>query len=347
MKNIGVIGLGMMGSTHLDVYAKLDNARVVAVADSDEARRTGRAAAGGNIEGQAKGGFDFASVRQYADAEQLIDDPEVEVVDICLPTPLHTRFAIRALEAGKHVLIEKPLARNSAQVAELIAAAEKAPGRSMCAMCMRFWPGWDWLADAVRDQTFGRVLSAHFRRMTSHPDGRFYADGDACGGAILDLHIHDSDFVRHCFGMPEAVFSRGYSRHTDQTDHVVTQYIYPDQSSGSGEASARGPVVSAEGSWALTQGFGFEMQYTVNFEKATAAFDLGGDPVLTLTEPGKKPRGVELQAGMGYEHELAYFIRCLEEDRAPQVVTLADAGESVRLIEAEVKSVQTGTIVTI
>src|SRR5690242_8903515 len=89
MINVGVIGLGMMGLTHLDVYAGSKLAKVVAIADPDPARRTGKSKAAGNVEGQAQGRFDVTSVTGYADGMELIRDPNVHVVDICLPTPLH------------------------------------------------------------------------------------------------------------------------------------------------------------------------------------------------------------------------------------------------------------------
>ncbi|MEM8494897.1 MAG: Gfo/Idh/MocA family oxidoreductase [Planctomycetota bacterium] len=338
---VGVIGLGMMGMTHLDAYAKRASSRggveVLAVADLDEGRRTGRTRAGGNIEGQAQGGFDFTSVRQYADASELIADADVDLVDVCLPTPAHARFAIAAMEIGKHVLIEKPLARNSAQASDILAAAERSAGYTMCAMCMRFWPGWTWLKDTVDTKTFGLVRSATFRRVADHPGGVFYKNGDACGGAILDLHIHDADFVQYLFGMPLAVTSRGYAKITDHIDHVATQYHYAGQ-----DAPA---LVTAEGGWSMTQGFGFKMEYTVNFERATAVFDLAAEQPLTLIREDRPAEPVVLPEGMGYEHEISYFLDCIAEGRTPQRVTLTSAAESVRLIEAEVQSVDTGQAV--
>ncbi len=337
MTNVGVIGLGMMGMTHLDAYTRLasgGDVRVVAVADLDEARRTGKTQAGGNIEGQAKGGFDFGSVKQYADAAELIADDEIDLVDVCLPTPAHAKFAIQALEAGKHVLIEKPLARTAEQAQQIADAAGKAKGLAMCAMCMRFWPGWTWLKDAVDDQTYGKVRAATFRRVANHPGGAFYEDGDACGGGVLDLHIHDTDFVRHLFGTPDAVTSRGYSQITDKVDHVVTQYHYADV-----------PLVVAEGGWAMSAGFGFKMQYTVNFERATAVFDIGSETPLMLYEPGKEAHAVKLPGGMGYEHEIAYFLDCIRDGTPPRRVTLEDAAASVRLVEDEVRSVESGKTV--
>ena len=338
MINIGVIGLGSMGGTHIEAYQKIEGCRVVAVADADEQRRTGAARAGGNIEGQGNSGFDFDRVTQYADAAELIADPAVDLVDICLPTPLHKRFSIAALEAGKHLLVEKPLARTAEDAEAIVAAAEKAKGLAMCAMCMRLWPGWDWLKGAVDSGRFGPVLGAQFRRVTSMPEGGFYADGAQSGGALLDLHIHDTDFVRHVFGAPRAVFSRGYSHGTSATDHVVTQYLFE------GDAA---PAVVAEGGWSMRPGFGFEMQYCVNFERATAVFDINREPVLTLIEDGTEPQAVDLPAGLGYDHELAYLIDCIQRGAAPEVVTLKDAAAALRIIEAEARSIASGEVETI
>lgn len=332
---IGIIGIGMMGSTHLDAYSKMDDVTILAVADLIEDRREGRAKAAGNIEGQSQGGIDFSPFRKYTDGMELIADPDVEVVDICLPTPLHVDYAKAALEAGKHVLTEKPFARDSRAGAELVEAAKAAKGSLMCAMCMRFWPGWTWLKDAVEQQTYGKVLGAQFRRVTNHPGGPFYTDGDACGGAALDLHVHDSDFIQYCFGMPSAVFSRGYAKETSQIDHITTQYLYDDI-----------PMVVAEGSWVMSPGFGFKMQFTVNFENATAVFDLDADDVLTLVKDGEST-GVPLPEGMGYDHEIRYFIHCIQKGEKPATVDPESAVESVRLVEAEVESIRTGQVVSL
>lgn len=336
MHHVGVIGLGMMGATHLDVYAKRPDVRVVAVADPDPDRRSGRKVAAGNVKGQAQGGFDFSTVKQYAEGMDLIHDPEVTVVDICLATPLHRKYAEAALAAGKHLLVEKPLARTAADADAIAAAAARADVVAMPAMCIRFWPGWTWLKDAVTDGRYGRVLSASFRRLASHPGGAFYRDGAASGGALLDLHIHDADFVQHLFGLPAAVESRGFSTVSGAPDHVITSYLYDG-----------GPVVTAEGSWAMPAGFPFTMQFTVNFERAAAQYDLAATNPLTLYEPGQPPAAVDLPAGMGYEHEIVYFLDCVARGEKPSIVTLEDAANAVRLVEAEEASIRTGRRVAV
>jgi predicted dehydrogenase len=335
MVNVGVIGLGMMGRTHLDIYAEMDNVQVVAVSDKDPKRLSGQEAAGGNIEGQAQGGFDLNQARHYAEGSQLIGDPDIELVDICVPTPLHLEVAREAFEAGKHVMVEKPLTRTPEQGKELSALAAKAKGLSMPAMCMRFWPGWTWLKQAVDEQRFGAVRGAVFRRLAEHAGGDFYCDGQSNGGALLDLHIHDTDFVQHLFGMPKAVTSFGYSKLTGATDHVLTHYDYGD-----------GRLIAAEGAWCMAPGFGLNMQFEVNFEHATAAFDLAKDQPLRLIQDGQA-MPIEIEPGLGYQYEIAYFIDCIEKGQKPTRVTMEEGANAVTICDAEQRSIDHGQRVTI
>ncbi len=338
MLRVGVIGLGMMGNTHLDVYAKRTDVQVVAISDANPRRLSGEERAAGNIEGQAKASFDINAVKKYEEGKKLIRDKSIDIVDICLPTPLHARYLKYALKAGKHVMLEKPVARTAKEALRLVKLTQKTDRMVMVGMCMRFWPGWTWLKDAVQNQTYGKVYAAHFRRVANHPGGAFYSDGEQCGGAILDLHIHDTDFIQYLFGMPRAVQSVGYTKLTGHTDHVMTRYIY--------EGPNAPPMVVAEGGWVMSPGFGFSMRYTVNFEKATAIFDLDSKDVLTLVENGQR-RGIPLEQAMGYEKEIDYFINCVKTGQKPSIVTVESAANSVKIVEAEIKSVRKNKTVKI
>ena len=338
MIKVGVIGLGMMGQTHLDVYAKRTDAKVIAISDRDPERLSGKVRAAGNVEGQAQGAFDLSQATAYAEGMDLINDKSVDLVDICLATPLHVEYAIAALKKGKHVLVEKPLARTGKDAAKLAKAAAKAKGLSMCAMCMRFWPGWTWLKDVVDHKTYGKVYSVSFKRLATMPPGAFYANGELSGGAILDLHLHDADFVTFLFGKPAAVSSRGYQKTSGAIDHVLTHYLY--------EGEGAPPLVTAEGSWAMAAPYEFRMQYTANFENATAVFDLLSPTPLVLYHGGKRET-IALDPRMGYELEIGYFLECIAKNEKPKIVTMEDAAGSVALIDAEEKSVLTGKPVRI
>ena len=331
MINVGVIGMGMMGSTHLDVYSKRDDVRIAAVSDINEDLLHGRAQASGNIEGQASGGIDLTDVTKYDEGMKLIKDKSLDLIDICLWTPLHLDYARAALRKGRHVLLEKPVARTYRDAKKLVAAAAKAKGLSMCGMCMRFWPGWDWLKDKIASGEFGKVTAAHFRRWGGYPGGPFYSNAEAAGGAMLDMHIHDIDFIYHCFGLPQAVTSKGFAKYSGDPDHVITRYDYDD-----------GPLVVAEGVWVNDQDWPFRMRYDVTFERATAVFDLGAESQLTVFTETAPPQPIPLDDAMGYEREIDYFVNCIKSGTPPTVVNFAQAAESLKMYEAEYKSVQTG-----
>ncbi len=337
MVRVGVVGLGMMGLTHLDAYGKTKDVKIAAICDSDPDRLSGKVQAAGNIEGQAMSTIaELQDVQRYTDAFDVIGNPEIDLVDVCLPTDMHIKFGCEVLRAGQHLMIEKPLARTSADAQQLAETAQEAKGIAFVGHCMRFWPGWTWLKEAIDDNRFGRVYSAHFRRVVNHPGGPFYTNGDRCGGAALDLHIHDTDFVQFCFGMPKAVTSFGYSKMTNMPDHLITRYEYDDV-----------PLVVAEGSWAMTDGFVFNMGFTANFENATVVFDSAKSEPLTVYEKGKDPAVVGVEDVMGYDLEIAYMIDCIKQGRRPDVVTVDDALRTVRIVEAEIESVQTGKTVSV
>ncbi len=333
MTRVGVVGLGMMGLTHLNVYRSLPNVTIAAICDADPDRLSGKVHALGNVEGQAQASVATLpeEVKRCTDINDVIGADDIDLVDICLPTHLHLRFGTQVLEAGQHLMMEKPLARTAADAAKLAAAADDAKGMAFVGHCMRFWPGWDWLKEAIDDGRYGKVYSATFRRVVNHPGGPFYENGDLCGGAALDLHIHDTDFVQYLFGVPKAVTSFGYSKITDQPDHIVTRYEYDDV-----------PLVVAEGSWAMTDGFTFNMSYTINCENATLNFDLSNEKPHVIIEKGKDPVHPDLDPRMGYDFEIAYFIDCIQKGRKPETVTMRDGMNTVRIVEAETKSVQTG-----
>ena len=333
--NVAVVGLGFMGVTHLKSYQQIPDARLVAVCDAVRLPVNGvLAGVSGNI--HSADALDLGrDIRAYAQLEDLLADKQVELVDLCVPTPLHAPQAIAALKSGRHVLCEKPLARTSDLARDIVRAAKTARGFFMPAMCMRFWPGWACLKELVAKKTYGKVLAARFRRVSAPPGwsrASYFKGGDS-GGALLDLHIHDTDFVQFLFGRPAGVFSTGRSQFSGAIDHVVTQYLVRG-----------GATVYAEGSWLLASGF--SMSYTVMFERATLDYDsVRGGEALRVDEEGKPSRVIQPDNADGYVGELRHMIQCIQAGQRPTVVTARDALSAVEICEAEEESVRTGRVV--
>ena len=335
---VAVVGLGFMGATHLRAYLENPKAKVVAVCG---VRRVPVNGVLPGVAGNIQNAHDVAlgsEVKVFRRIEDLLAEPEVQLVDICTPTAMHPQQTIAALNAGKHVLCEKPLARTSAAAREILKAAERSKGFLMPAMCMRFWPGWGGLKKAVSENTYGKVLAARFSRLSAMPA---WGQKTACagqsdsGGALYDLHIHDTDFIHYLFGRPAGVFSQGTIGKGGMIEHVVTQYNYPN-----------GPTVQAEGSWLLKRGF--HMGFTLHCERAMLDFDSArGAEALSITEDGQPPRAIKLENTDGYAEEIRYFVNCLATNSAPETVTAQDGLAALEICEAEEKAIRTGQITNV
>jgi predicted dehydrogenase len=333
MTRIGIIGLGFMGRVHYDTYSKVNGAQVVAVCDADPKRAAGDLSdTWGNVDKGSTRQLPMDRIQGTCDWRELIAMPQVDVIDICVPTPAHVEVATAALASGKHVVCEKPLARTSADARAIADAAAKAKGMFMPAMCMRFWPEWEWIKRAVDEGRYGRLTSARFRRVGSIPAG-WFRNGKLSGGALLDLHVHDTDFVYHLLGKPRAVFSQGHVGPSGEIDHVVTQYQY-----GPGAPAA----VYAEGSWTAAEGFGFRMQATLHCERATLDYELGRKDGALMVYAEGKGTPVEVADHDGYVGEMNYFLECIRTGQRPKRVTAEDAVAGIRIVEAEKKSIETG-----
>lgn len=331
---VGIIGLGFMGRTHLGAYQRAEQdglpCRIVAVSDQDTTRLTGAAPAGGNLDSGASSDrlFDPDVVRAYSDVDELLADTGVHLVSICTHTDTHVDLAARALRAGKHVLVEKPVALTTDAVEQLMLQARKVDRICMPAMCMRFWPGWAWLKAAAAGEAYGRVVSARFERLGAAPSwgAGFYANFERSGGALFDLHVHDVDFVHYLFGSPRSVHSIG------TLAHLTTVFDYED---------VAGQVV-AEGGWLTSPNFPFRMRYVVEFERAVADFDLARDPALRVHTEGEAEEP-DLPSMNGYDGEIRHVVELAAGLVRDPVASLADALAVTRTILSERESLRTGS----
>jgi len=337
MIKVGIAGLGFMGAMHFGVYSRNPRAAVVALADANPAHRAGDwSDLAGNIEG-AELAPDLSGVAVYEDARDMFADAEVDVVDVTLPTFMHADFTVAALQAGKHVLCEKPMALDVAGCRRMIDTARTSGRKLMVAQCIRFWPEYAALKQMLDQRRYGKVLAASFTRLGPTPGWswrQWLMDDSKSGDAVLDLHIHDADFVQFVFGKPRAVFATGAPHSPDGRGHCVAQYIYDD-----------GPCVAAQGGWMGHGAFPFRMAFTVFCEEATVELDFTREPAFGVYLPDGTTETPDVASGDGYEREIDYFLDCVEKDAPVEMVTPESALEAVRLVKAEEESIRTGKIV--
>ena len=307
----GVIGFGVMGQTHATGY--------------QAARSRGLPVELRAVTG-ARGIVPPHGAEVLPGVDALLARSDISLVSICTPTDTHVAIAEAALAAGKHVLLEKPVALRSEDVTHLAAAARASGRICLPAMCMRFWPGWPWLRDRVHTGDLGAVRRASFTRLAAQPawGGGFYQDQARSGGALADLHIHDVDFIRWCFGDPVGVTSTG------TRNDVTTAYHVPS-----------GAEIRARGAWLPDPATVFTMRYEVEFEEALARFDYAAPaPLRLLRDAQEEP--VPLPAGNAYDAEVRHFIELVTGDATEPVATLEEEIAVTRLLEAEAQSLARG-----
>ena len=240
-----------------------------------------------------------------------------------MPTHLHKTISIQALDAGVHVLCEKPMALNVADCDAMIDASIKAGKHLMVAQCIRFWPVYDWAKQAVETAEFGKVLAADFLRLTYAPAwdaDSWLTDQTKSGGIALDLHIHDLDFIQYLFGTPANVQSVVSKLDNEVPGHVLTTVDY-----------ANGKTISATASWLMPESFGFKMAFNIVCEKAAIKFDSCAGPMLTVYPVEGEVVHPDISEGDGYKGEIEYFARLLAGTNTETMITPEQTRESVRM----------------
>lgn len=319
MLKVGIVGMGHMGERHINSYKNIDNVEVGAVNDVRI--------------NELKGKFDLEGVKTYEKLDDLLNDKDIDFVDICLPTFLHKEHTIKALDAGKHVICEKPMAMNVKECDAMIEAQAKSGRFLMIAQCLRFWSEYEILKDYVSQNKFGRLLSLYLLRACQTPSwswNNWIMKGSKSGGAILDLHVHDVDMVNYLLGMPEAVYSVGANAiKGGGIDILSTQYLYD-----------KDIVVTVDCNWVVEGGPGFEASFRAYFEGGTIIFSSKNNPTITVYSKGKDSFVPELGTKDAYEKELSYFADCIEKGIEPEIVTPQSARNTIKIVTAELRSIE-------
>lgn len=196
---IAVIGVGNISGVHIEGYLKNPNVELYAFCDIDE--KTLRA------KGEKHG-----ITRLYTDeAKMLAELPEIDAVSVCTWNSAHAPCTIMALNAGKHVLCEKPMAMNAEEAAEMIAASKKAGKKLMVGFVRRFGNDAAVAKDFIEAGNLGDIYyaKATYLRRNGCPGGWFADKARSGGGPLIDLGVHVIDLVRYLMGCPTPVSAYG------------------------------------------------------------------------------------------------------------------------------------------
>lgn len=336
----GICGLGFMGREHLRRLHDHPRARVIAVCDADSARCAGNWGGPGNLDyGKGLDGKTLLEgVRTYEMPQELIADADVDVVLVALPTVLHTSVTIAAVEAGKHVLVEKPMALNVADCNRMISAAETANRVLMVAQCIRFWPQYVKIKELLAAGNIGAPRAVHLRRLgspPSHSANNWMLRGPESGGAFLDLHVHDVDFAHHLLGLPDGVYARGRHGVSGEVDHIVATYSYAD-----------GRYAVIEGGWLSASGWPFEMSILVQGERGVLEWSLGRGPEVILYRTAGEPERITC-AGDALQNQVDYFVDCVLGGQPVAQCAPRSTRHSVALAWLEHRSIEIGKVVSL
>lgn len=328
---VGVIGCGGMGATHYQALKALSaqmDVQVVALAECRE-------------EFLNKAALQFPGARTYATGMELLDHEVLDVVHICLPSYLHVSHAVKAMEKGMNVFLEKPVCLTEEE-GKLLLETEKRTGvLAMAGQVVRVFDEYMFLKEAYDKGTYGKLKSIDMKRLSGDVTWGFedwFHDESRSGSVVLDLHVHDLDFLRYLLGEPDEIDVRAAALPSGMINQVVTAYKFGDV------------FAVAEGLWDISPALPFEASFRASFEKATVVFNCTRTPALqvyhadgTVEVPELHPEyavnsdmaGINISNLGPYYTEIKYFIECVRDGRKIELAPLEEGVKSVLLARAE------------
>ena len=317
---IALVGVGGMGSVHLNIYKGMTDIELVALCDVRMDMLKEKA-------GDLK-------INLYADMDEMLSAEKPDMVDICTPTYLHVEQAIKAMEAGAHVLSEKPMALNTKESELLRDAIAKTGKRYMTAQVVRFMNPYVYLRGIIESQKYGKLESLSMRRFSQTPLWsweNWFLDEKKSGHMVLDLMVHDIDYMQSVFGEPKSIVGVYHPMADTLTNYAFTNYVYD------------GFNVSIEGGWYNDQGLRFTADFKAAFEKGNIILKDGtlyenNTPVDFSNVEKIGETGMNISNVDGYAGEIKYFIECVRSGENNEIVTTESAQATIKLVERTIAS---------
>jgi len=332
MLKIGLLGAGMIGNTHINGFLPVKSkiARYTAVCDIDAAKRN-----------------EFAQKHHlcaFPDFDEMLANPDIDVVDLCLPSFMHEEFAVKTARAKKHLLIEKPIAFTIEAARNIFTAARENGIRVMVAQVIRFWPEYVKIKEICDSGGLGDIITVYAARlgqMVTWVD--WYKNPAMSGETLMNLTQHDIDFLHYLLGKPISVYSAGNRDADNNYNDVMNIFRF--------ECGANAMV---DGSLSMTAGYPFTMrmrvlgtQGTLEFQY-TAGENIGPESASSLIwyRPGEKGEKVEVDNYDPYGKEIEYFVQCIAAGKETGIVSEQSVMQVLASIIAAKESLTTTKVIS-
>lgn len=303
--NVGVIGVGSMGYNHVRIYSELENANLVAISD------------------MVRGTLDKVSkefnIVGYVDYDNILQIDDIEVVNICVPTVFHHDVVMRAIEAGKNVLVEKPIASKLNEAEEMIKAAEDAGVTLATGHVERFNPAVRVAKKLIDEGAIGEVVTANSKRLGPFPP----RIRDV--GVAIDLAIHDIDIFNYLFNSrANTVFANMSSKlkNCEFEDHAEIMTKYDS-----------GVLSILETNWLTPYK---KRQLNITGIDGIISVDYGNQTV-TLFKENNQVEDIKVENKEPLKEELRSFVDCVQNNTPPEV-SGKDGYEALRIVDAAMTS---------
>ena len=333
MLTIAVLGAGFMGSTHARALAQLPDVRISTIY--------------GQGEGRARPLAEELGTEWTTDLDRALGDPAVDAIDVCLPGAQHREVTERAIAAGKHVLLEKPITLNQEDAGALVDLAAGTDRVFMVAHVLRFWPEYVELQRLARSSEYGDpVHGLAYRRQAFPAWSSLFSRSELTGGAVIDMMIHDFDALNWVFGTPNSVVCRGVRNpRSGGYDQVQVMIDY-----GAGSALVDGGMM-------MPESYPFTSSLQVLCETGFVSYDFqaGGRSVeagvgrneLRLYPNEGDPETLTVPQADPYAAEIAYFVECVRAGTPADRATPADARLALKVALAARRSLEEDGLVAV
>ncbi len=320
MFTVGVLGVGGMGNVHARQYRKMPDVDIIFY-DPDAER--------------SKTYVERWDAKPVSSAEELITHSDV--VDVCLPSDLHVEFGLKAIAAGRPIIVEKPITRSFEEGLQLVTAADKAGVPLMPAQVVRFFPEFANGNRLVREGKVGKPAAARTRRGGLAPKGAdsWFMDHSRSGGVLLDLAIHDFDWLRWTLGEVKFLYSRSHgAKSMTGPDYALTTLTFES-----------GAVAHCESTW--MDPAGFRTAFEVCGSEGMIQYDSRDTASLRTTVEGSKTvnEGPLFATDDPYYKQLRGFVDAIQKGTQPSVTGL-DGLMAVSIAQAAIESAKTGKVVS-